>query len=350
MVFSSEVFLFLFLPVTYLLYLAIPKLRARNILLIIVSLVFYAYGEPAAVLLMILSVICNYFFGRAMTNERCKKPVLIANVAGFAADTVFGFDLTQLSIGAAWIGAVCYTVQIYFDFSGYSDMAIGLGKMFGFTFKENFNYPLAAGCMTDFWRKWNISVSTWFKEYVYIPLGGNRKGKHRTVVNKMIVFLLTGIWHGANLTFVMWGVLHGLLLLAESYTALPARLTKNRFLTVLGHVYTLFFVILAFVLFRADTIGDGLVFISRMFCGFRFDAVSGFPQAVSLLSPYFLLLFAIGAVISAPVSKRLRAMICGGSCAKLYAPAAAVGTLLLFVLCILALSTDTYNPFIYFRF
>lgn len=119
---------------------------------------------------------------------------------------------------------------------------------------------------------------------------------------------------------------------------------------MLGHVYTLFFVILAFVLFRADTIGDGLVFISRMFCGFRFDAASGFPQAVSLLSPYFLLLFAVGAVIAAPVSKRLRTIICGGSCAKLYAPAAAVGTLLLFVLCVLALSTDTYNPFIYFRF
>ena len=472
MVFSSEVFLFLFLPITYLLYLAVRNHRARNIILIIASLVFYAYGEPVAVLLMILSVVCNYFFGRAMDNEWRKrtvliisiifnvgmlfvfkyltytlslfrtlfhadftvpdialpigisfftfqamsyvidaykepslirrnildiflyisffpqliagpiirfddisrqidhreitvektaeglqrficglaKKVLIANTMGFVADTTFGFDPSKLSIAAAWIGAVSYTLQIYFDFSGYSDMAIGLGKMFGFEFKENFNYPLAATCMTDFWRKWNISVSTWFKEYVYIPLGGNRMGMPRTVRNKIIVFLLTGIWHGANLTFVLWGLLHGLALLLESTILLPRGLDKNRAFAPIRHFYTPLFVILTFVLFRADTIGGGLQYIASMFTGFRFDAASGFAKTLSLLSPYYLLMLAVGVVIAAPVSRRLKGAVLGGKCAKLYAPVAAVGTLLLFVLCVLALSTATYNPFIYFRF
>ena len=472
MVFSSEVFLFLFLPITYLLYLVVRNHKVRNIILIIASLVFYAYGEPMAVLLMILSVVCNYLFGRAMANERIKKPVLIASVVfnvgmlfvfkyltytlslfktvfhagfsvpdialpigisfftfqamsyvidaykqpalirrnildiflyisffpqliagpiirfddiarqidrrditvektaegvqrficglakkvliantmGFVADTAFGYDPSKLSIAAAWIGAVSYTLQIYFDFSGYSDMAIGLGKMFGFEFKENFNYPLAATCMTDFWRKWNISVSTWFKEYVYIPLGGNRKGRHRTVINKIIVFLLTGIWHGANLTFVMWGLLHGLALLLESYTLLPRGLDKKRAFAPIRHFYTPLFVILTFVLFRADNIGSGLQYIASMFTGFRFDAASGFAKTVSLLSPYYLLMLVIGIIIAAPVSRKLKGVILGGKCAKLYAPLAAVGTLLLFGLCLLALSTATYNPFIYFRF
>lgn len=471
MVFSSEIFLFVFLPLTYMLYLAVKNRKAQNILLIIASLFFYAYGEPTAVLLMILSIICNYLFGRAM-DGRAKKPmlvfsivfnvgmlfvfkyltytltlvrtifhadflvpdialpigisfftfqamsyvidaykkpalirknildiflyisffpqliagpiirfediarqiddrtvtsqktadgirrficglakkVLIANVAGFIADTIFGFEAASLSMGAAWIGAVCYTLQIYFDFSGYSDMAIGLGKMFGFEFKENFNYPLAAGCMTDFWRKWNISVSAWFKEYVYIPLGGNRRGQHRTVLNKMIVFLLTGIWHGANLTFVMWGLLHGLLLLFESYTKLPQRLEKKRVLSVLGHLYTLLFVVLAFVMFRSDNISTGLTFIARMLTGFDFSVASGFPETVALLSPYFLLITGIGVVISAPVSRNLKNILTAGKHARLYTPLTAVGSLLLFALCILALSADTYNPFIYFRF
>ena len=471
MVFSSEVFLFLFLPVTYLLYLAVRNHKVRNIILIIASLVFYAYGEPVAVLLMILSIVCNYFFGRAMLGSRKKpvlivsvifnvgmlfvfkyltytlslvrtmlhadfpvpdialpigisfftfqamsyvidsyknpslirknildiflyisffpqliagpiirfddiarqidsrtitsektadgiqrficglaKKVLIANASGLVADKVFAFNTDDLSIAAAWLGAVCYTVQIYFDFSGYSDMAIGLGKMFGFEFKENFNYPLAAYCMTDFWRKWNISVSTWFKEYVYIPMGGNRRGKHRTVINKMTVFLLTGIWHGANLTFVMWGLIHGLLLLLESYSSFPKRIRKSRFLSAFGHVYTIFFVVLAFVLFRADNIAMGLVYIRRMFTGFSTAAASGFPQALGMLSPYFLLTFTVGIIISAPVSCRIKAFIQNGRLAGIYAPLAAVGSLLLFGLCILALSTETYNPFIYFRF
>ena len=473
MVFSSEVFLFLFLPVVYLLYLAIPNLKARNILLIVVSLVFYAYGEPAAVLLMILSVICNYFFGRAMANERCKKPVLIvsvvfnvsmlfvfkyltytlslvktvfhagfsvpdialpigisfftfqamsyvidaykkpalirrnildiflyisffpqliagpiirfedisrqidcrsvtaqntvdgiqrficglakkvliANTAGFAADTVFGLDLTQLSIGAAWIGAVCYTVQIYFDFSGYSDMAIGLGKMFGFTFKENFNYPLAAGCMTDFWRKWNISVSTWFKEYVYIPLGGNRKGKLRTALNRIIVFFFTGLWHGANWTFVLWGLWHGLFLLIEEYVPFMRKLPR-----AVGHIYTMLVVTLGFVLFRADTIGYGLEYIGRMFTGFDMNA-SSLSTALTQLTPWFIVML-IAAIIGCapirPLADKIRSVLYGEG--ELTAAWKAV-QIALYVLaaaglvwCILRLSAGAYNPFIYFRF
>ena len=143
------------------------------------------------------------------------KKVLLSNTAALAADAVFAAELSQVNILSAWIGAVSYLFQIYFDFSGYSDMAIGLGHMFGFTFQENFNYPYISGSVQEFWRRWHISLSTWFKEYLYIPLGGNRKGAARTYMNKLIVFFCTGLWHGANWTFVVWGLYHGLFLLLE---------------------------------------------------------------------------------------------------------------------------------------
>lgn len=140
------------------------------------------------------------------------KKVLISNAVGQAADAVFNADIAEINILAAWIGAISYMLQIYYDFSGYSDMAIGLGKMFGFEFQENFKYPYGATSIKEFWHRWHISLSTWFKEYLYIPLGGNRKGKFRTGINKLIVFFCTGLWHGANWTFIVWGLFHGFFL------------------------------------------------------------------------------------------------------------------------------------------
>ena len=280
------------------------------------------------------------------------KKVLIANTMGYAADTVFAVNPSRLNIVAAWIGIISYTLQIYYDFSGYSDMAIGLGKLFGFEFKENFNYPLAASCMTDFWRKWNISVSTWFKEYVYIPLGGNRKGKARTIINKLTVFLLTGIWHGANLTFVVWGLMHGLALLAEGLTQIPNKLRIKQRLNPLLRVYTLLFVMLTFVFFRADTLSAGWNYLTRLFSGFDQTVASGFSKAVSLLSPYYLLTLAAGVALATPLARRIKQSALSGTVAKAaaYHYATAAGALVLLLLCVLALSAETYNPFIYFRF
>ncbi len=327
MVFSSLVFLCIFFPVIFCLHSIVPSIRVRNILLILASLFFYAFGEPVYVILMVISAFLNYLCAALMgkTNRKAvliaavvinigilcafkytgffittinsvlhlninvpqitlpigisfftfqalsyvidvyrgqveiqrkfskvllyisffpqliagpivkyrdialeidsrsvdlketalglrrficglAKKILIANTMAVAADHVFGQGFDSLNIIGAWIGAVAYTMQIYFDFSGYSDMAIGLGRMFGFHFKENFGHPYGSLTIKEFWRRWHISLSSWFKEYVYIPLGGNRRGKIRTGINKMIVFFLTGLWHGANWTFVVWGL------------------------------------------------------------------------------------------------------------------------------------------------
>ncbi|CCZ67049.1 mBOAT family protein [Mediterraneibacter gnavus CAG:126] len=341
MVFSSMTFLCVFFPVVFALYYILPGLRARNVLLILASLLFYAYGEPVYVLLMIFSIVMNYFFGRMMNTRNAglrkaalliavvinigllvvfkytdmilrtinqlagtqipmteialpigisfftfqalsyvidvyrdevqsqksvfnvmlyvsffpqliagpivkyhdiqkqietrktdvqeiaegfrrftiglAKKVLISNTVAIAADGVFNSQIGEINIVAAWIGAISYMLQIYYDFSGYSDMAIGMGHMFGFHFQENFNYPYISASIKEFWRRWHISLSTWFKEYLYIPLGGNRKGKLRTCVNKMVVFSATGLWHGASWTFVLWGVWHGVFSLIEEF-------------------------------------------------------------------------------------------------------------------------------------
>ena len=187
------------------------------------------------------------------------KKMLLANSTGEIADAVFAMTADQLDFRLAWLGAVCYTLQIYFDFSGYSDMAIGLGRMFGFRFLENFDLPYTAKSIKEFWRRWHISLSSWFRDYLYIPLGGNRKGAARTNLNKFIVFFATGLWHGANWTFVLWGLWHGLFSTLEGVGAIPKRLRESR----LGHVYTMLVVILGFTLFRADTLADAEV----MFAG-----------------------------------------------------------------------------------
>ncbi len=471
MVFSSTVFLFIFLPITYIFYLVCNNLKIRNIILIVSSLVFYAYGEPIAVILMIISIIANYFFGLGMTGKFKKtiltvsiffniamlyvfkylsfsislfdgitglgvpvplidlpvgisfftfqamsyvidvykqpelkeknilniflyislfpqliagpivkfsdiasqinkreitvektasglrrficglsKKVLIANFVAQIADAAFDNPSANMSSPALWIGAAAYMLQIFFDFSGYSDMAIGLGKMFGFEFRENFNYPFGADSMQDFWRKWNISVSTWFKEYVYIPLGGNRKGKIRTSVNKCIVFFLTGLWHGANLTFVVWGIIHGLFLLLEQYGIIFFVKKKQLLSKIVSHIYVLLVVMFAFIFFRADNLGSAVSYIGGMFTNFLTDSTLSSKVYSLAFTPYTVIIAVFAVIFSLPVIPKLDELLKKKKKSPAGEYIGSAVTLVLFALCVMNLYSSTYNPFIYFRF
>ena len=486
MVFSSLTFLSAFFPIVFLLYAVMPGLKARNILLMLASLVFYAYGEPVYVLLMIGSTLLNYMlalliqrgkdagkpsaakaflllsvlmnlgilcvfkyadmligslnaiFGsrvpcpgitlpigisfftfqamsyvfdvykgevhaqRKFTNVQLYiaffpqliagpivryrdieaeiehrdwdleqiakglrrfllglgKKVLIANAMGEAVDAVFSAGPEELNFLGAWIGALAYLFQIYYDFSGYSDMAIGLGQMFGFHFKENFRYPYGAASMQDFWRRWHISLSTWFREYLYIPLGGNRKGKARTVLNRLIVFFCTGLWHGANWTFVLWGLYHGFFLFLEQafprLRKLPSWATR---------LYVLLVVCVGFVIFRAESMTQGAFLLKTMFGGFTVSAPA-LSFALQRLTPRFLTMFAAAALGCAPlqalarrIAERRAGAAEGAAPRKGNERYARVSEFLsytlsfaLLILCLLRLSGSAYNPFIYFRF
>jgi alginate O-acetyltransferase complex protein AlgI len=189
------------------------------------------------------------------------KKVLLADTLGVAADKIFNLPLSELNMGDAWLGAVCFTLQIYYDFSGYSDMAIGLGKMFGFKFPENFNYPYISRSMREFWRRWHISLSTWLRDYLYFPLGGSRKGASRTIVNLLIVFLLCGLWHGANWTFIVWGLWHGTFLILERLIPMQQR---GLWRQSLGWIYTTLVVIIGWVLFRSPSLTTAREFLQIM--------------------------------------------------------------------------------------
>lgn len=468
MVFSSPVFLFIFLTAVYILYRLIPTVTAKNVLLLIFSIAFYTYGEPKAVILMLISIVMNYFFGLAMQSRNksrktvlavsvaanllmlgifkyagfgaemlnklpfvsvavpkialpigisfytfqamsyvidaykepkyiqrnpyklalyitffpqlvagpivkyydfadqidrrsitpektavgikrfitgLSKKLLIANTMALAADYVYSLDTAELSMPLAWLGAVSYLFQIYFDFSGYSDMAIGLGAMFGFTFKENFNYPYISQSMQEFWRRWHISVSTWFKEYLYIPLGGNRKGKVRTAINKLIVFFCTGLWHGASLNFIVWGLLNGLFMMLESYKLI----NTEKWFRPFRHIYAVFVTIIAFVFFRAESLSDACGFIGKMF-----NPTNGSSEKTAMLmqqlTPMFLVMLAIAIIFSMPVMQTLRSRI-RSTKALAAGEACSYGiSLVLLMVCIITLSSASYNPFIYFRF
>lgn len=464
MVFSSMTFLCVFLPVVFVLHGVVPGIRAKNAMLILASLLFYAYGEPVYVLLLIASALFNYlcallisgfsgmkkqllflaaagnlgvlilfkyagflvesvngiaglslpvpeirmpigisfftfqalsyvvdvyrentqvqksfwkvllyisFFPQLIAGpivyyhdiareieERkqtlegisagirrfiaglCKK-VLIANTMGLAADTLYGAADPQVNALLAWTAAISYMLQIYFDFSGYSDMAIGLGWMFGFHFKENFNYPYISKSIQEFWRRWHMSLSGWFREYLYFPLGGNRRGRLRTVTNKMIVFLCTGIWHGASLNFLFWGVYHGSFLLLEEYV--PAiRAEGGPVKGFFQRVYALLVVCLGFVFFRVETMGRACFWVSRMFTGFSFGR-EGMSLLLQQLTPVYLLTLAAALIACAPVKKIWEGRAVGETLSY-------VLSLCGLVLCLLSLAGGTYNPFIYFRF
>lgn len=261
-----------------------------------------------------------------------KKLLLSAAAAGLA-DAVYGLSPAELDIRTAWVGALSYTLQIYFDFSGYSDMAIGLGQMFSYRLPENFNHPYIASSVTDFWRRWHISLSSWFRDYLYIPLGGNRKGMARTVLNKLIVFFATGLWHGVSATFVIWGLWHGLWSALETVFRLPKKLEKRWY----GHVYALLVVILGFVLFRANDLAQGLVMIESMFSGFDLTA------AGTLLLSHELGLRAVFFTV-------LGCGLCVPWKIKVPVQVKYVLTIVLLVLCVMTLASSSFVPFIYIQF
>ena len=283
------------------------------------------------------------------------KKILISNAVGYIADAVFNGYLHGLTGSAdwrlMWLGGICYTLQIYYDFSGYSDMAIGMGHMFGFTILENFRHPYAAVSIRDFWRRWHISLSSWFREYLYIPLGGNRKGRFRTVLNRMLVFLCTGIWHGANWTFVVWGLCHGLLSSLEGVGVIPVeKLNRSRAGRLISRVYTLLAVMLLFVVFRADSLRDAGVFISSMFTG-TVSAEGSFLLR-SLLSPAAVTVIVVAVLAAGGINARVFAA--GKRLEKrfpsLFLSVKNLLCLVLLILSVLSLSRGGFNPFIYFQF
>lgn len=462
MIFSSLTFLLVFLPITLALYYLVPY-RAKNFILLVCSLVFYAWGEPVYILLMLYSIFMNYVLGLLMEkHEKARGQILAFGVilnlfligffkyAGFLAESfnsVFGqFGLTvpvreialpigisfytfqalsylidlyrgkfpaqkslvrfalyitmfpqliagpivryetvaaelekrklslakfgqgailfidglamkvllanqigsmadelralagSLSATSAWLGAIAYFFQIYFDFAGYSTMAIGLGLMLGFTFTKNFDYPYLSTSVTEFWRRWHISLGTWFREYVYIPLGGNRVSTVKHIRNILIVWFLTGLWHGAAWNFVLWGLYYGLLLLFEKYVLSRIRLPK-----VIGWFYTTVLVLIGWVLFSGDTLAQSISMLASMF-----GAGNGlFDQTAAYYLTTGWRILLISAVCATPILEILRQKLLRISAGRV---AIVVVYVALFALAVLFLVVQNYNPFLYFRF
>lgn len=466
MVFSSTIFLCVYLPLVLLGYYICPK-KGRNLFLLIVSLVFYAWGEPKYVFLMIFSILVNYIFGRLMDKNRGRqkrmklllvlsvvidlgllsvfkytdfiitnvnaifgssfdllnialpigisfytfqamsytidvyrddvrvqknlidfgmyitmfpqliagpivryadvqdqlaersvttadfsegvmrfvvglgKKVLLANQMGAVWSDIYalGGDVSALM---AWTGAIAYTFQIYFDFSGYSDMAIGLGRMFGFKFPENFRYPYQSVSITDFWRRWHITLSTWFKEYLYIPLGGNRRGLARQALNLLIVWSLTGFWHGAGWNFVMWGLYYFVILFIEKLFLLKALDKLPKFFR---HVYALLLIIIGWVIFASDDVSVLLPYLCSMFGA---NGAIGGMDVYTLLTKAVLLI--ICCIASTELPKKLFLSAAGAMNEKAAFTLKSVLMIALLALSMILLIGDSYNPFLYFRF
>jgi len=276
------------------------------------------------------------------------QKVLIANTAAGPADRIFALDGSELTLLVAWIGAGAYAIQIFFDFAGYSNMAIGLGLMFGFRFPRNFDYPYTAQSVTEFWRRWHITLSQWFRDYVYIPLGGNRKGPWRTYANLAIVFLLCGFWHGAAWTFILWGVWHGVFLIIER--AGFANILKHAW-RPLRHAYLLLAVTLGWVLFRAETLGDAGAYYAAMF-GFG-AGDSAFADPRLFVSDGVRNMLLIGAVLATPLAERVLFYARKTTPAGLRSAgdsAAWAGLFALLFASAIFIAGGAYNPFIYFRF
>ena len=471
MLFSSTVFLFLFLPAVLILYYIVPR-KVRNLILFVFSLVFYAWGEPVYVFLMIASTVVAYITGLlADKTKEGRKPwvpkaslivailwnmglllffkytdffignandlfgmhikllglklpigisfysfqtlsyvidvyrgdvaaqknyltlgtyvalfpqliggpivrykdvalqlaqrketlsqfaegvkrfaiglgkkVLLANSIGALFDTISSTPQENMSVAAAWLGIIAYTFQIYFDFSGYSDMAIGLGKMFGFDFLENFNYPYISDSITEFWRRWHMSLSSWFRDYVYIPLGGNRKGKLRQCVNIMIVWFLTGFWHGANWNFMIWGVYFGVILLCEKLFLLKV---LTRIPKVIGHIYALILIVIGWGIFAFDDFGKLTQNFKNMFgiSDIKFINDQTFAWLVGYAVTFVILILA-----STPAIRKLGAVVKNGFPALYSCVLQPVMVLALLVLCTAYLAGNSFNPFLYFRF
>lgn len=269
------------------------------------------------------------------------KKIFLANGMGYVADTIFS-DIALLNTPHAWLGAVCYALQIYMDFSSYSDMAIGLGKLFGFHFLENFNYPYLSVSIKEFWRRWHISLSSWFRDYVYIPLGGNRHGKHATYRNLMIVFILTGFWHGANWTFIIWGLFHGIFLILER-GKFGEWLEKIP--VILKRIYTLVVVLIGWVFFRCDSIMDAFAYIKVMFA-LNFSDLHRLT-VTECLDREFWFLFIVSLIGSLPLIPALKKRFGENPALCCIADIALLGV---FAFAVCYMVGADFNPFIYFRF
>lgn len=270
------------------------------------------------------------------------KKVIISNTLAKCVDTVYGLEYQEITGFLAWAAAILYTLQIYYDFSGYSDMAIGLGEIFGFKFQENFNLPYISCSIQEFWQRWHISLGTWFKEYLYIPMGGNRKGKIRTYINLSVVFFMTGMWHGASFTFILWGLYHGFFQIAER-SGLKRFLGRHK---IISHLYVSVIVVFGWVLFRAEGLRQAGVMVKRMLFPWRYTESSFVIQHVLGNRTIFIIIIALsGCGLLQCVLKKssMDVKLKNSYFDIVYCTA-------ILVLCIAMLASNTYNPFIYFRF
>jgi alginate O-acetyltransferase complex protein AlgI len=283
------------------------------------------------------------------------KKTILANSFAVVADALFKLPSSGINIYGAWLGCIAYALQIYFDFSGYSCMAIGLARMFGFEFKENFNFPYISSSIKEFWRRWHISLSSWFKDYLYIPLGGNRVSSIATYRNLLIVFFCTGFWHGASWNFLIWGLFHGFFLVIER---LGLEKVLEKLPKFIGHIYSLLVVLIGWVFFRADTLGQAIGFLKTMF-GFG-STVADYKQIVEYLNPEFILIGILGILgstrIFVIIGDKLKNMIDIIPVFKLLKLkniarlAYVFGVIVIFLITLSYMATNSYNPFIYFRF
>lgn len=469
MVFSSLIFIFVFLPITLICYFLSPK-GIKNLVILLASLVFYAWGEPVYIVIMLFSTVFDYTngilidkykekkslslgilifscvvnlgilgffkyygflidnlnaifslelarrtlplpvgisfytfqtmsytidvykrkvkvqkniisFGAFVTmfpqlvagpivkydeieeqlNERkvklknfgmgveiflmgLAKKVLLANNIGILWTTIKAMPVNEVSVLTAWMGIVAFTFQIYFDFSGYSDMAIGLGKMFGFEFPINFNYPYISKSVTEFWRRWHMSLGSWFREYVYIPLGGNRGGRGKQLRNIFIVWFLTGFWHGANWNFIFWGLYFGVLLAVEKLFLKEWLESKPAFIS---HIYTMFAVIVGWILFEFENLRAGLKYFSALFG----IGTKGVIDDFAIYQGYTnLLLFVALVIFSTPIPLKWYEKVKNRVKTPVQSLSLNIAAVLIFIICIAFLVNESYNPFLYFRF
>lgn len=273
------------------------------------------------------------------------KKIVIANSCGEIADSIMLNPVDSINTPIAWLGIIAYTFQIYFDFSGYSDMAIGLGRIFGFKIFENFNFPYISQSIQEFWRRWHISLSTWFKDYVYVPLGGNRDGQYKTYFNLSVVFLLTGIWHGATWSFVLWGLFHGLFLIIE-------KLGFNKILKklpgILRWAYTITIVMIGWVFFKIDEVPDAIAYVGKLFGA----GESNDYHVLSYLNNESVIILIIAALFSSTVFKKMKLVLDKFNISKtiVFNVIADLVLLLTFIYSTMYINSGSYNPFIYFRF
>lgn len=480
MIFCSLIFLFRFLPMVMLIYYAslwlVKKRNVTNFVLFIASVIFYAWGEPIYVILLLFSILINYISGRliaAASSKKAKlmlvitvimnlgmlgfykyadfllgtvakvtgisfplfhpelpigisfytfqamsyvidvyrryvkaenniinfglyvslfpqliagpivryvdicrelkdrkeniqdfasgirlfiiglsKKVILANVIGELFEQITTGNVAEIALINAWLGIFAFTFQIYFDFSGYSDMAMGLGKMFGFHFCKNFDYPYESKSISEFFRRWHISLGTWFKEYVYIPLGGSRKGRGKMIRNIMVVWMVTGIWHGASMNFILWGIYYGVLIVVEK---LWLKKYLDKIPSVFTHAYTLFLVMMGWIIFAFDNIKTGLTYLGSMFFVNNNKLVDDESMYLIITQAVLFVAVIIGSTsVPKRISERLQGVKRTQEISEkepvIMSVVAPVILMVLFVICISCLVNDSYNPFLYFRF